>query len=104
MIPIPQDAPGAIACGRSGLPLLAICPNDHRRFVPFIPLKTSEDDRTPIYGRPFRCRACASSAVALFLIESQAELDEIRRALGGPPQPTRAPTTHPRRDPYTGLL
>ena len=39
MIQIPRDAPGLIACGRSGLPLLAICPAGHRRTVPFRLLK-----------------------------------------------------------------
>ena len=51
MIAIPRDAPGSVACGRSGLPLLAICSSGHRRTVPFRLLKTSEDDRTPLYGR-----------------------------------------------------
>jgi hypothetical protein len=41
MIEIPRDAPGSIACGRSGLPLLAVCPAGHRRTVPFRLLKTS---------------------------------------------------------------
>ncbi len=63
MIEIPQDAPGSVACGRSGLPLLATCPNGHRRMIPFRLLKTGDDDRTPVYGRPFRCkaRACCRS-------------------------------------------
>jgi hypothetical protein len=94
MIELPQDAPGSVACGRSGLPLLAICPNGHRRAVPFRLLKTSADDRSPLYGRPFRCRVCDSAELTLFLIDDQAELDEIQRALSGPARPAEAPTTH----------
>jgi hypothetical protein len=48
MIEIARDAPASAACGRSGLPLLAICPNGHRRTVPFRLLKTSDGDRTPL--------------------------------------------------------
>src|SRR4029077_2962457 len=80
MIGIPRDAPGSVACGRSGLLLLAICPIGHNRLVPFRLLKTSETDRTPIYARPFKCRACGSREVALFSIDSQAELDAVQRA------------------------
>jgi hypothetical protein len=54
MIAIPRDAPGSVACGRSGLPILAICPIGHNRLLPFRLLKTSETDRTPLYGRPFK--------------------------------------------------
>jgi hypothetical protein len=64
----------------------AICPSGHRWLIPFRLLKTGPDDRTPLYGRPFRCKACGSREVALFSIESQAELDEVQRALAGPPQ------------------
>ena len=86
MIQIPRDAPGLIACGRSGLPLLAICPAGHRRTVPFRLLKTSEHDRTPLYARPFKCRECGSGEVAtLYAIETQAELDELRHARAGGP-------------------
>jgi hypothetical protein len=46
--------------GRSGLPLLAFCSNGHRRMIPFRLLKTGDDDRTPLYGRPFKCKACGS--------------------------------------------
>jgi hypothetical protein len=99
MIGIPRDAPGSVACGRSGLPLLAICPIGHNRLVPFRLLKTSETDRTPLYGRPFLCKACGSREVTLLAIESQAELDEVQRELAGPPQPAEAPTTHRARDP-----
>jgi hypothetical protein len=70
MIGIPRDAPGSVACGRSGLPLLAICPIWHNRLVAFRLLKTSETDRTSLYGRPFKCRACGSREVTLFAIES----------------------------------
>jgi hypothetical protein len=84
MMEIARDAPGPVACGRSGLPLLAVCPNWHRRTVPIRLLKTSEDDRSLLYGRPFKCRACGSGEVNLFAIESQAELDGIQAALDGP--------------------
>ena len=70
MTAIPRDAPGSVACGRSGLPLLAICPIGHNRLVPFRLLKTSETNRTPLYGRPFKCRACGSREVTLFNIKS----------------------------------
>jgi hypothetical protein len=83
---------------------MAICPNGHRRTVPFRLLKTSESDRTPIYGRPFKCRVCSSAEVTLFAIESQAELEEVQRALGVPPRPARAPTTHAPRDPDAGFV
>jgi hypothetical protein len=37
-------------------------------------LKTSESYRTPLYGRPFRCKACGSPEVTLFVIEDLLEL------------------------------
>ena len=104
MIDIPRDAPGSVACGRSGLPLLAICPSGHRRTVPFRLLKTSKSDQTPPYGRPFKCKACSSPEVTLFAIESQAELEEVQRALAGPPRPAVAPTTHAPRDPNADFV
>jgi hypothetical protein len=104
MIEMPQDAPGSVACGRSGLPLLAICPIGHNRLVAFRLLKTSETDRTPLYGRPFKCKACGSREVTLFAIESQAELNAIQQAMAGPKQPAQAPTTHARPDPDRGLI
>jgi hypothetical protein len=104
MIEIPRNAPASIACGRSGLPLLAICPGGHRRTVPFRLLATSEADRTPLYGRTFRCRQCRSSEVTLFAIESQAELARLQVSMAGPPQPAVASTTHRPPDPNTGFL
>jgi hypothetical protein len=104
MICIPRDASGSIACGRSGLPLLAICSIGHNRLVPFRLLKASDTDRTPLYGRPFRCKACGSREVTLLAIESQAELDAIQRAMAGPRQPGTAPTTHARPDPDRDVL
>jgi hypothetical protein len=95
MTAIPRDAPGSVACGRSGLPLLAICPIGHNRLVPFRLLKTSETNRTPLYGRPFKCRACGSREVTLFNIKSQAELDAVWLSLP-PLSSAPAPTTHPR--------
>jgi len=50
MIEIARDAPGSVACGRSGRPLLAVCSSGHRRMIPFRLLKTSETDRTPLYA------------------------------------------------------
>jgi ribosomal protein L34E len=104
MIEISRDAPGSVACGRSGLPLLAICPNRHRRTVPFRLVRTSESDQTPLYGRPFKCRACGSSEVTLYGIESQAELDALHSAMAEPRKPAKAPTTHPPRDPAAGFV
>ena len=104
MIAIPQDAPASVACGRSGLPLLAICPKGHRRTIPFRLLKTSEGDRSPLYGRPFKCRECGSREVAtLYAIESQVELEEVQRVMAGPPKPAEAATTHRQRDPDADL-
>jgi hypothetical protein len=79
--------------------LLAVCSSGHRQTIPFRLLKTSDDDCTPVYGRPFKCKACGSREVALFSIESQAELDAVQSALAGPPQPARVPSTHPPPDP-----
>jgi len=101
---LPIDAPGSAACGRSGLPLLAICPNGHRRTVPFRLLNTSEKDRTPIYARPFKCRSCGSQEVTLFEIESQAELDDVRRSFPSNQQLTQAPTTYRPRDPHADFV
>ena len=103
MIAIPRDVAGSAACGRSGLPLLAICPIGHNRLIPYRRLKTSESDRTPLYGRPFRCKACGSGEVTLFAIESQAELAAIQQAMAPKPR-AEAPTSHPRPDPNRGLL
>ena len=96
MIELPKDAPGSAASGRSGRPMLGLCQNGKRRLIPFRLLKTGDDDRTPLYGRPFKCRECAE--VTLFAIESQAELDKVRQTLP-PPSPPLAPTTHPPHDP-----
>jgi hypothetical protein len=104
MIAIHRDAPGCVACGRSGLPLLAICPIGHNRLVPFRLLKTSETDGTPIYGRPFKCKACGSGEVTLFSIDSQAELDAVQRAMAGPKQPAQAPTNYALPDPDRDLI
>jgi hypothetical protein len=104
MIQIARDAPASITCVRSGLPLLAICPNGHRRTVPFRLLKTSEDDRTPLYCRPFKCKVCGSQEVSLFSIESQAELDHARRSFPSNQHPTQAPTTHRPRDPHADFV
>ena len=104
MIQIARDAPGSIACGRCGLPLLAICPYGHRRTVPFRLLKTSEDDRTPLYGRPFKCRECGSRDVAaLYAIETQAELDELRQEPLAQ-RPTLPHSTHRPPNPNADLL
>jgi hypothetical protein len=89
MIGIPRDAPGSVACGRSGLPLLAICPIGHNRLVAFRLLKTVPADGTPLCGRPFKCRACGSREVTLFAIESQAELDAVQQAMAGRGSPPK---------------
>ena len=104
MIAIPRDAAGSVACGRSGLPVLAICPIGHNRLIPYRLLKTGPGDRTPLYGRPFKCKACGGREVMLFSIDSQAELDAVQRSLAGPKQPAQAPTTHARPDPDSGLI
>ena len=104
MIEISRSAPGSVACGRSGLPLLATCPAGHRRRVPFRLLATSESDTSPLYGRRYKCRTCGSPEVTLFLIENDAELAAIGRELAGPSEPARAPTTHRAADPDSGLL
>lgn len=104
MIEIPRDSPGSAACGYSGRPLLAICPAGHRRTVPFRLLKTAEDDRSPLYGRPFKCPACASPEVTLFAIESQDELEALRDTVTLHGRRPSAPTTHPPPDPRKGLL
>ena len=101
MTPMPRDAPASIACGRSGLPLLAECANGHRRTVPFRLLKTHDGDTTPLYGRPFKCRQCGSREVSLFLID-QAELEALRPELL-PAVPSTAPTNYRARDPNAEL-
>ncbi|MPZ36366.1 MAG: hypothetical protein GEV13_36375 [Rhodospirillales bacterium] len=103
MLQLPQDAPGSVATGRSGRPLLAICSSGHRRTVPFRLLMASEADRTPLYGRPFKCRACGSREVTLFDIESQAELDHVRTSLPSE-EVIRAPTTHRPPDPHADFV
>jgi hypothetical protein len=95
---------GSIACGRSGLPLLTVCPEGHRRSVPFRLLKASDDDNTPIYGRPFKCRACGSPEVTLFAIDSQAELDDLYSAIAELSAPEKAPTTHAPPGPNAGCI
>lgn len=78
MIELLKDAPGRAACGRSGLPIMAVCPGGHRRSVPWRGLKTYDEDETPLYGQPFKCFVCGSREVSLFAIETQAELDAVR--------------------------
>jgi hypothetical protein len=78
--------------------------NAHRRMIPFRLLKTRDADTTPLYGRPFKCRACGSREVTLFAIESRAELDAVQQAMAGPKQPAQAPTPHARPDPDRGLI
>jgi hypothetical protein len=67
-------------------------------------VRTSESDQTPLYGRPFKCRACGSPEVTLYDIESQAELDALHSAMAEPPKPAKGPTTHPSRDPAAGFV
>lgn len=104
MIEISRDAPGFVACGRSGRPLLGTCPNGHRRMVPFRLLKTGDEDPTPLYGRPFKCKACGSREVTLFALESQAELDTVRPSLVWRDHLPSAPTNYARQGPDKDLL
>jgi hypothetical protein len=104
MIEITRHALCSVVCGRSGRPLLAICPIGHRRFIPFRLLKISAADQTPLYGRPFMCWACGSPEVTLYDIESQAELDALQSAMAEPPKPAKAPTILPPRDPAAGFV
>jgi len=104
MLQIPTDALGSVARGRSGLPLLATCPNGRRRTAPFRLPKTHDNDRTPLYGRPFLCRECGSREVTLFAIESQAELGAVRRTLPQTDRPTVAPMNYRKHDPAADLL
>jgi hypothetical protein len=102
MTPIARDAPASIACDRSGLPLLAACASGHRRLVPFRLLRTSAEDRTMLYGRPFLCRTCGSRDVALWLVDDQAELEALLAELS-PPASAAAPTNRRRSDPAADL-
>lgn len=99
MIELAPDAPGKVACGRSGLPLLAICPCGRKRTVPFRSLKTNDDDTTPLYGRPFKCKACGSHDVTLFAIETTAELLALQQERGRtePKVPVRSHPTPSRQ-------
>lgn len=79
--------------------MLAECASGHRRTLPFRLLKTHDGDATPIYGRPFLCRACGSRSVTLFAIDDHAELQALRRELdGGESGPAEAPTNYRRPD------
>jgi len=97
MIELPKDAPGEAACGYSGRPLLAICPCGKRRTVPFRLLKTDFGDQTAIYGRPFKCKVCDSTAVTLYVFNDWNEFARIRDELRPPPEPLRAHSS-PSRD------
>ena len=99
MIQLSPDAPGSAACGRSGLPLMAVCPAGHRRSVRWRSLKTDNDDETPLCGRPFKCFVCGSRDVTLFAIETQAELDAVHSTFLPPERVDRGirmSTTGPR--------
>jgi hypothetical protein len=73
MIEIARDAPGSVAWGSQRPAATSGVPLRRRRTVPFRLLLTSETDRTLIYARPFKCKACGSREVTLFAIDSQAE-------------------------------
>lgn len=98
MIQLPLDAPGSAACGRSGLPLVAICPAGHRRTVPFRRLRTGPGDETPLYSRSFCCKTCGSPNVTLFALETPEELDGFRATLPRASAPS-VPLSSNRPDP-----
>jgi hypothetical protein len=87
MIEKARDEPGPVVCGRSGLHCSPSAQPDTGAPCPFRLLKTSADDRSPLNGRPFKCRECGSPAATLFAIESQAELEGVQAALVGPSRP-----------------
>jgi hypothetical protein len=80
MIEIPRDAPGSVACGRSGLPLLATCSNGHRRLVPLVrhPIRPGLD----AVLLQQECRLAATSACRVWSGRSPRPwwLKPIRRA------------------------
>ena len=79
MIELPKDAPGKVACGRSGLPLLARCTCGHEHLIAWRLLKTHDEDETPLYGRRFKCKACGrGNQATLFALETETELTAIR--------------------------
>ena len=92
MIELCKDAPGEAACGYSGRPLLAVCSCGRRRTVPFRKLRTDFGDKTPIYGRPFRCKDCQSTDVTLFALDDIPEFERIRDELLSP-EPARLHST-----------
>ena len=93
MIELPKNAPGEAACGYSGRPLLAVFSCGGRRTVPFRKLRTDFGDKTPIYGRPFRCRTCQDGEVTLFVFDSIPEFERVRDELRRPPEPLRGHST-----------
>jgi hypothetical protein len=75
MLQFPRDAPGSDALQ---------------------PQRTAgAGDRTLLYGRPFKCKECGSPEVALVAIESQAELEAVRRILPQSDGLAAAPTNGP---------
>lgn len=94
MIELPRNAPASIACHRSGLPLLAVCPSGHRRTVPFRRLRTGSGDTTALYARTYKCRVCGSTDVTLFAIESHEELDAIRASWPREHVPAAPPSSY----------
>lgn len=93
MLKLPKNALGEAACGYSGRPLLAVCSCGQRRSIAFRKLKTDFGDKTPIYGRPFQCKACQSSDVTLFVFDDPAEFYRMWDDLRGPPEPHRHHST-----------
>lgn len=93
MIELHKDAPGEAACGYSGRPLLVVCSCGQRRAVPFRKLRADFGDKSPIYGRPFRCKACQSSDVTLFVFNDPAEFYRVWDELRDPPEPLRPHST-----------
>ena len=61
--------------------------------MPWRKLKTDFGDRSPIYGRPFRCKTCQGGEVTLFVFDNISEFELVRDELRGPPEPRQHHST-----------
>ena len=89
------------------LPVSALRLDMPARPEPADPLPIADDVKagpTPLYGWPFKCKACGSREVTLFSIDSHADLAAVQQAMAGPTQPAQAPSTHRPPDPDTGFV